>query len=237
MKRPHPQDVRAWYEAALDFFFPSLHACPGCGMPDTPITMETVGLCERCFSLFPRVKDREMPQNVWVAAHYEHAVCKLIHQLKYKEAQYLAPVMAWQMAEGVGRGVLSEDAEEWVIVPVPLHPSRQRHRGYNQSQLLARHLTRYLKIPREDQALVRNKATTPLYRLNRQERKHTLANSMQIHPQAINRLHQKKILLVDDIYTTGATAAACIKALKPAKPETVMVAAFALADLQSHSVS
>jgi ComF family protein len=101
-----------------------------------------------------------------------------------------------------------------VIIPVPLHPARLRAREFNQSLLLADQLSRHLAKPVSATNLIRIAATDPQTTLSRQERLRNLRNAFEIRrPQ---ELVGKRILLVDDVYTTGTTLNECAKTLRNA---------------------
>jgi ComF family protein len=101
-----------------------------------------------------------------------------------------------------------------VIIPVPLHPTRLRAREFNQSLLLADQLSRHLSRPVSTTNLVRTVATDPQTTLSRQERLRNLRKAFEIRkPQD---LAEKRILLVDDVYTTGTTLNECAKVLRKA---------------------
>jgi ComF family protein len=101
-----------------------------------------------------------------------------------------------------------------VIIPVPLHPARLRAREFNQSLLLADQLSRHLAKPVSATNLIRTAATDPQTTLSRQERLRNLRNAFKIRrPQ---ELVGKRILLVDDVYTTGTTLNECAKTLRHA---------------------
>ena len=251
MVTPHPQSLatwKAWLSTArhmlsdlLDFVYPPLHPCPGCGLPDIPLQPETLGLCPDCHALFPWTEPQQPPSHVWVPAHYETSARKLVTRLKYEGGQYLAPLMAALMAVHVRERLAmtptgAAASGEYVVLSVPLHRQRQRKRGYNQSDLLARHLAFMLEFSYESAGLKRCRSTAPLYRLSRAERHQALAGSMTLNPGVIPNLKGKHLLLVDDIYTTGATTDACCQALAEAEPVAVTIVAFALADLDSHRV-
>lgn len=108
---------------------------------------------------------------------------------------------------------LIENANIDCIIPVPLHKVRMRRRGFNQSEILAKHLSKYLDIPQTSDYLFRIKNTRDQKRLNRDERLHNLDNAFLAKslPQNI-----KNILVVDDVYTTGITIEKCAIALKKA---------------------
>jgi ComF family protein len=99
-----------------------------------------------------------------------------------------------------------------MIVPVPLHPRRLRQRGFNQAGLLARELGRRLRRTTRFDVLTRKQWTEPQTRLNREERLNNVKNAFQvISPGAIKGV---RILLVDDVYTTGTTLSECARELK-----------------------
>jgi ComF family protein len=240
-KQPGKITITSFSTVLLDYLYPPLHDCPQCGAEDIPVIPETAGLCNLCFATFPWMDATDMPAGVFVPARYESSARALIFHLKYREAQYLAPMMARLMADCVRaqyveriQGQKPGDAS-WHISRVPLHSTRQKQRGYNQSHLLAKHIARSLDVSYEPQALIRHRRTPPLYRLNRQERMQNVAGSISLNMVMEKKIRNSHILLVDDIYTTGATASACKEALLQAEPASITVAAFALADIADHN--
>ncbi len=114
-----------------------------------------------------------------------------------------------------------------LIVPIPLHPTRQRERGYNQSLLIAHMLAEDLRIPLESQHLIRVRHTPNQARLSQKERWTNIEAAFKIKPH--NNFRQKNILLVDDLYTTGATVSQAAKILKTAGAQNVFVLTIAIA--------
>lgn len=104
------------------------------------------------------------------------------------------------------------------ILPVPLHWRKQRSRGYNQAELLAQYLSRQMQVPMYSGLLVRRIYTTPQKELNDRERLNNLKKAFLFHK---NDVKLNRILLVDDIYTTGATIEACAEVLRQAGIEQV----------------
>ena len=100
-----------------------------------------------------------------------------------------------------------------VIIPVPIHISRLKMRGYNQAGLIAEALGRIVGIPIDEEALVRVIKTAPMKELSNRERVKNLQNAFQADEKVVR---YKKVLIVDDIYTTGATFDACAAVLKQA---------------------
>jgi len=225
--------LKDYLDAVLDYVYPPLHNCPGCGAEDIPIDHQPTSLCPPCHAIFPWVKPQELPREVSATGHYEGPARALVSQLKYREGQYLASVMAKLMATALKEQGYLKEKDHCLVIPVPLHPIRQKQRGYNQSQLLASQLARVLEFSYSPHVLTRQKKTAPLYRLSRRQRTAALADSMVLGDKYKNEIHRRHILLVDDIYTTGATANACREALQQSDPASITLAAFTLADLMT----
>ncbi|HAF17330.1 MAG: ComF family protein [Thermacetogeniaceae bacterium] len=112
------------------------------------------------------------------------------------------------------------------VVPVPLHINRLRERGYNQAALLAGVIARILKIPLQEEALLRVRETPSQTSLSRQEREANMKNAFIPGKEAL-LLKGKRVLLVDDVYTTGATVKECCQVLASAGVGEVYVIALA----------
>ncbi|WES34475.1 ComF family protein [Ruminiclostridium papyrosolvens DSM 2782] len=112
-----------------------------------------------------------------------------------------------------------------VIVPVPLHKSRQKHRGYNQAELMAEQIAKILKIPCEKNLLIKSVATNSQSMLKRTERLLNLEDAFMAVNDGL--IADKNILLIDDIVTTGSTVNQCCKALKQAGAEKVIAGVIA----------
>ncbi len=131
-----------------------------------------------------------------------------VHGLKYKRQRHLAPVLAGLMAKRLQVAPLPAD----VLVPVPLHPDRQRQRGYNQAVLLAAALAGPA-VPILAGSLVRTRPTGTQTHLGRDER---MANMSGAFTCRNGDLAGKRVLLIDDVCTTGATLEACALACRQA---------------------
>jgi len=149
-----------------------------------------------------------------------------IHQFKYEGLRSLAAPLGQLMSRAWSELVPVDGLD--AIVPVPLHPARQRERGYNQASLLARELSRSLHCPVVEDELVRVKATTPQIDLSAEQRR---ANVQGAFRCTKGSLAGKRVLLVDDVCTTGATLEAAAAALYQAG--VVSVWSFTLARARS----
>lgn len=211
----------------LDLFFPK--RCVGC---------KKVGryLCASCFSFIryleyqfcpvclrpaiggathPWCKTPQGLDGMIAATEFKGVIRAAVHELKYR---YVS-----DLTETVTEILLSQLPEMLPVfdclIPVPLHPSRQRTRGFNQSFLLAQHLGRRLQLPVWEKGLIRIRNTTPQFNLRREERKANVlgAFSWEKGPDITG----KTIALMDDVATTTATLAECAKVLKRQKAAVV----------------
>jgi ComF family protein len=158
------------------------------------------------------------------AVAFDEVSRPLIHALKYHDNHEAGLLMARMMARA-GRRLL---AETDVVLPVPLHRLRLWTRRFNQSAFLAERLASLARKPWRGDILARLRATRPQVGLDDGERRRNVRGAFRVEATAIARLAGKKILLVDDVMTTGATAGACAEALKHAGAARVDVLAFAI---------
>ncbi len=131
----------------------------------------------------------------------------------------LARFIAARLPQGVN--------SDWIVVPVPLHRWRLWSRGFNQSALLARELVRLKGGKLTVDGLIRRKRTPALGGLGRKARVRALAGAIAINPERSAAIKGAHVLLVDDVFTSGATTDACVKALKRAGAKDVVIACFA----------
>jgi len=155
--------------------------------------------------------------------HYEGVAKELIAQLKYQSRLSLVPFLGQILTETVLRRLGPDPAD--AVVPVPLHPVRLRERTFNQAQFLAQRLADNLRLPCRRNLLIRRKATHPQADLSRGERRANVEGAFALAPDPLIR--SARLLLVDDVFTTGSTANACAKILKQAGAAQVTVVALA----------
>lgn len=139
-----------------------------------------------------------------------------IGRFKYNNRREYANFYVQELLDICGPAVRSWDID--LLIPIPLHKSRRRKRGFNQAELIAKGLGRELEIPVSANYLLRTRKTSPQKELNDQERKNNLKNAFQVVNYDVKF---KKVLLIDDIYTTGSTIDAAASVLLESGAEKV----------------
>lgn len=219
---------------ALDLLFP--RRCVGCGRYGDL-------LCRNCAASLSRALPPRCPRcwQPWAAGSvclscqeeppsfdgattpyiYEGTARKALWALKYDGVSALAGPMGHLMAEHWEQAGITVD----VVVPVPLHPRRRRQRGYNQSALLAREVARRCGLPLAEESLRRIRMTPPQMRTtDLAQRRHNVAGAFAAGSQQVKG---QRVLLIDDVMTSGATLDACAKALRQGGARSVWGLTFA----------
>jgi len=188
--------------------------CDGCGVP---FEYDIGGRCAACLAR-PRAFDAAR-----AACLYDDTSREPILKLKHADRLDLAPLFARWLSRAA-RDLLEEaDA----IAPVPLHPSRLLSRRYNQAAEIARPLSKLSGVAYLPDALIRRRATETQGGKSGSGRKRNVSGAFQVPPGRARRVEGKRILLIDDVLTTGATAEGCARALKAAGAVRVDVAVVA----------
>mgnify|MGYP006269418207 CR=1 FL=1 len=158
------------------------------------------------------------------AVVYDEASRRLVHLLKFQDTQEAGLLMARMMARA-GRRLL---AEADALVPIPLHPFRLWTRRFNQASYLAERLSRASGREFLPLALKRRRMTRPQVGLDASARRRNVDGAFSVDPSWQPAIDGRRILLIDDVRTTGATATACVKALRGAGASQVDLLTFAL---------
>jgi ComF family protein len=188
--------------------------CARCWMP-MGAGAASASVCRHCGDAPPAFT------SLRAAFTMEGGARRLVHLLKYDALTSLAGPMAPAMAAAA-------TAPVDVVVPVPLHRGRQRARGYNQAALLARGIARAAGVPADASAARRTRATAPLVKaMSREERRAIVRGAFAANPARVDGL---RVLLVDDVATTGATLDACATALLHSGAREVHCLTWARAD-------
>ncbi|MBI3634473.1 MAG: ComF family protein [Candidatus Yonathbacteria bacterium] len=208
-----------FFSSVLDAIFPQ--KCVACKKDGTL-------LCEQCLCGFPVAPPAPLP-FIHSVFDYQHSPTKnTLWRFKYKNARGFAKVFAERLYEEIiaelSDNIDAGSDEKYLLVPVPLHKSRLRERGYNQSSLLAKEIAKYDRSGMFEFApdvLKRVRKTKPQARAEkRSARQANLHGAFTCSDYA--RVHGRTIILIDDITTTGATLLASKKALSLARPRKVL---------------
>jgi len=193
--------VRCWEKALQQRIVgPS---CPSCGLPYRTFASELVHLCGRCMISPPRFSGARA--FGWYGAELSGMIRALKFGGRRDLVELLAPLLASTLLE------CWDVTEIDLVVPVPLHPERQRERGYNQAALLGASLARLIGRPFKERTLSRVRNTQPQVGLSDSERSSNLRHAFRCALPAV--AHGARVLLVDDVMTTGSTAESASEAL------------------------
>lgn len=201
-------DAAFWRELA----FVSAPACDCCGMPFSFGVAEG-SLCGACIDTPPDF-DRAR-----AAVVYNDASRQLILDFKYGDKTHaVKSFLPWMLRAGA---TLLPQTD--IILPVPLHARRLWQRRYNQSALLAQALGRAAKIPCLPDGLKRQRHTIPQKGLSRSERHSNVRGAFAVTPRHADKIRGKKVMVIDDVFTSGATLNECARILKRAGAAEVYV--------------
>jgi ComF family protein len=178
--------------------------CPICGIPFIGVGNDH--RCGACLTDPPHYDTARAPFL------YEGAIRELIHSFKYNRNTPLRRPLVLLTQEGMDEFL--RDLKLDVILPVPLHRSRLRQRGFNQAVLLGRVLSRHFSLPLLPDTLVRIRQTSPQIELSASERRQNVKGAFAVKKTEL--VAGKRILLLDDVMTTGSTMDECAKELKKA---------------------
>jgi ComF family protein len=191
--------------------FISAPLCACCGVPLPYHAAGAGGLCGPCATVTPAFTQAR------AALRYDEIAQKLILPFKYADRTDLSAGLA-RLMQRPGAALL---AAADMLIPVPLHKSRLRERRYNQAALLAQALARMAAKPCLPDALIRCKATAPLARMDVSQRQAELTDAITLRPGFSPA--GRRVLLIDDVMTSGTTANACAAALRAAGAKRVDV--------------
>ena len=201
-----------WGELAI----PGEPSCASCQRPlaDGVVDGSTCAVC---------LADPPRHDGIAAGTLYNEASRKLVLAFKHGHRIALAPMLARLVAAKLP----DEVGEGWIAVPVPLHRWRLWSRGFNQSALLGREIAALRGCRLLVDGLVRTRRTPPLGGLGKKARARMLSGAIAVNPSRASGIKGARIVLVDDVLTSGATTDACVRALKRAGASEVAIACFA----------
>lgn len=210
--------IPACSSCLADLIFFSSPKCPKCGIGFST-TEGPDHLCARCLN------DELHFTLARALGPYAGLMADLITRFKYQGATYLGHPLGMLLATYKDADFSLANID--MLLPVPLHPRRLRERGFNQSLLLARVISRVHKIPLDFKTLERFRYTQPQTQLSGSERETNIRGAFRVRPNHL--LTGKNILLIDDVFTSGATVEECALVLKKAGARHVYVLTLARA--------
>ena len=185
-------------------------------------------LCNKCYKIlendakfnvekFEKLKN-EFDEHIYMFK-YEGAIRRIILQYKFQEKSYLYKTIVNFLLKNKKMFEIIKTYD--TIVPVPISKKRKKTRGYNQSYLIAKDIANIVGIKLENKVLLKTKNIIEQSKLNKEDRLENIKGVYEI--RNIKKIMNKKILLFDDIYTTGSTANECCRILKKAYPKKIGV--------------
>jgi ComF family protein len=235
------ESFQNWFNATIAFIYPEIcQLCKTeraiakdgfvCSHCRSQVRFIKPPFCERCglpypgdfTTLFECTNCREMELHFGSArsATVAHSVVReVVHRYKYQRAMWFEPFLADLLIREAKPALCGQ---KWdFVVPVPLHSLKQREREFNQAERLATHLSIATQIPLNKNLLRRITPTATQTKLTRQQRMANMRGAFAVYPGT--HLNGERMILVDDIFTTGATTSACAQALKTAGAGDVCV--------------
>ena len=220
----------------LSLFFP-----PCCKACNKVLLKHEYLICNLCYVELPRFKNSTGTESVLEKMlkgriQYKKAISfltyqktsrvqHLLHQLKYSNQPEIGILLGKWMAEEL---LVSENFSEAVILPVPLHPKKLKKRGYNQSSKIAEGISKHLKIPVDETLLFRKKFTSTQTKKDKNERWLNVEDVFGVNADALR--NYPKIILLDDVITTGSTIEACSKVLTENSNAELYIVSLAFAE-------
>lgn len=213
--------IRTWFDSILNLLYPRV--CAACG--ETLLKDEET-VCLKCRYTLPRTGYENHADNPVAQTFYGrvkfHAVTScfffaksgkvqhIIHQLKYKGNKEAGVFLGQQIGMSIKDAPLFQGID--YLIPVPLHPKRQKKRGYNQSMMIAKGINEVTGIAIGDKYLIRSVNTATQTKKSAEERFKNVKDIFEV--RFANELENKHVLLIDDVLTTGSTLESCAHALE-----------------------
>ena len=213
---------------AIEFLLPRF-----CLLCNKRIVHSNSLVCDSCANEFtpaepPESIMRMLNSSLGSEVHFDAAFClwkfegkvqTLIHHLKYNEFWSIGKFIAGPFADRLQQ--LGIDERNSLLVPVPLHKTRLRERGYNQAEILCHFVTANTSIPTNSSLIKRIRYTSTQTQLSLEQRKRNVTDAFAVDER--QQLLHKTVILVDDVLTTGATTNACAKELRKLNPRNIWV--------------
>ena len=215
--------LKKLFKDLLEFVYP-----PYCILCEAKLEPENKLVCTNCWErlggISSTIETFISEQRILALYRYSTDVRTIIHNLKYRDKTHLAV----NLGNSIGK-IIKEDKNirKWdILIPIPLHKVKRRSRGFNQSELIVDAITEVSSIEKDNSSLIRHRYTRNQAALPMKERAANVKGAFSV----VNNLKikGKKIILVDDVITTGSTMLECIKTLKEAGAKEAVALSAAL---------
>jgi ComF family protein len=222
----------------FDFVYPPVCSVCGRGLQD-----EDRFVCRTCWLSVPRIHERHpiwqelggrVAQSSTVSDftscflfEKDGALQTILHLLKYNEMSSIGLLLGRELAGPILENGGMREAD--CLLPVPLHKLKRRERGYNQADFICRGVSTVTGIPAYPQLLIRKRFTSSQTKLNSDERKKNVSEAFVVNPKFRSAVDGTRIIIVDDVITTGSTIFACAQELQRAGARAIYAASVALA--------
>lgn len=229
------KDIRQGFKDMFELFFPRI--CSACAIN---LQNHEQIICNSCLYSLPKTNYHEKEENpvsqmFWGRTKVKYATAfyyfnkgsvfqKLIHKLKYKDEKEIGYALGLYFGSFL-KNSMFKDVD--IVLPVPLHPKKERSRGYNQSEWISLGISESMEKEHSTNNLYRNTHKESQTKKNRFERYENVSSVFSLHSP--DKFKNKHVLLIDDVITTGSTIEGCIQALNHAPDITVSVATLAVA--------
>ena len=229
-----------WISSLFDDFISLIYPkiCLGC---NNSLLKHEQCICTVCEFHIPKtnhfeIKENDLQKLFWGKVQLDHAAAlyefvkdsplqKMIHALKYEENQEVGIYLGKQIAYEIEESIFFKDID--YIIPVPLHPKKEKIRGYNQSRCIAKGIKEVLKTEIVTTTLTRTVDTESQTKKNKYSRWENVGEVFRMTD--VEKLKYKHILLIDDVVTTGSTLEACVTTLQQIEGIKVSIVTIAIA--------
>jgi ComF family protein len=215
---------------------------PSCLSCDEPMSAQEKFLCIKCFQKLEKYEDthpwkeemisRGVITNSLSAFWFREGtpIQPLLHAMKYQRMKSVGILLGAEL----GKRIVSLSGIEFdYVIPVPLHKAKFRDRTYNQSEYIARGVSKEIGAMAFSKGIIRTRFTPTQTKLNKQERRENVMDAFAGNPKYSASVTGKNIIIVDDVITTGATILECAKVLREAGAREIWVCSAAYAELKS----
>ncbi|HAC63850.1 MAG TPA: ComF family protein [Cyanothece sp. UBA12306] len=167
----------------------------------------------------------DLPLFVW--GKYDGKLKQAIAALKYDKHQAIGELLGIWLGETWLNCRVTNSFKSVRAIPIPLHPEKQKTRGFNQAEIIAKNFCQITSFSLDSTLLQRVKKTEAMFNLNAQEKQQNIQQAFQVRKQLIKQKRSQKVLLIDDIYTTGTTAKEATRMLRKEGIKVLGIAAIA----------